>query len=81
LASFHNPEFYSKQALRFSTFATPRIISCAEVSDNFITVPRGCEDAVLSVLDDHNVNYRIDDNAIIIKDNSITSDILVSIEM
>jgi hypothetical protein len=44
-------------------------------------VPRGCEDAVLSVLDDHNVNYRIDDNAIIIKDNSITSDILVSIEM
>jgi hypothetical protein len=81
LASFHNPEFYSKQALRFSTFATPRIISCAEVSDNFITVPRGCEDAVLSMLDDQNVNYRIDDNAIIIKDNSITSDILVSIEM
>jgi hypothetical protein len=44
-------------------------------------VPRGCEDAVLSMLDDQNVNYRIDDNAIIIKDNSITSDILVSIEM
>jgi hypothetical protein len=81
LASFHNPEFYSKQALRFSTFATPRIISCAEVSDNFITVPRVCEDAVLSMLDDQNVNYKINDNAIIIKDNSIAADILATIEM
>jgi superfamily II DNA or RNA helicase len=61
LASFHNPEFYSKQAMRFSTFATPRIISCAEVNDNFVAVPRGCEDAVLSMLDDHNVSYKIDD--------------------
>jgi superfamily II DNA or RNA helicase len=61
LASFHNPEFYSKQAMRFSTFATPRIISCAEVNDDFIAVPRGCEDAVLSILDDHCVNYKVDD--------------------
>jgi superfamily II DNA or RNA helicase len=61
LASFHNPEFYSKQAMRFSTFATPRIISCAEVNDNFVAVPRGCEDTVLSVLDDYGVTYIIDD--------------------
>jgi superfamily II DNA or RNA helicase len=61
LASFHNPEFYSKQAMRFSTFATPRIISCAEVSDDFVALPRGCENAVLSLLDNHCVNHQIED--------------------
>jgi superfamily II DNA or RNA helicase len=61
LASFHNPEFYSKQAMRFSTFATPRIISCAEVNDNYVAVPRGCEDAVLTMLDDHGVSYKTED--------------------
>ena len=32
IASFRNPEFYSKQALRLSTYSTPRIISCAELT-------------------------------------------------
>ena len=26
IASFRNPEFYSRQAMRFSTYSTPRII-------------------------------------------------------
>lgn len=30
IASFKNPEFYSHQAMRFSTYSIPRIISCAD---------------------------------------------------
>jgi superfamily II DNA or RNA helicase len=61
LASFHNPEFYSKQAMRFSTFATPRIIACAEVCDNYISLPRGCEDALKKLFVDRNINFNITD--------------------
>lgn len=50
IASFKNPEFYSKQAMRFSTFNTPRIICCAEMEDDYIALPRGCEDALISLL-------------------------------
>ncbi len=48
IASFKNPEFYSKQALRLSTYSTPRIISCFVITDDYLAMPRGCEDAVLS---------------------------------
>ena len=50
IASFRNPEFYSKQALRLSTYQTPRIISCAELTEEFLALPRGCEDAVTTLL-------------------------------
>ena len=42
IASFRNPEFYSKQALRLSTYQTPRIISCADLTEEFLALPRGC---------------------------------------
>ena len=48
IASFKNPEFYSKQALRLSTYSTPRIISCFDITDDYLAMPRGCEDAILS---------------------------------
>ena len=50
IASFRNPEFYSKQALRLSTYQTPRIISCADIDDEYLALPRGCEDAVIALL-------------------------------
>lgn len=46
IASFKNPEFYARQGMRLSTYNIPRIISCAEILDNYITIPRGCEDAL-----------------------------------
>lgn len=64
LASFRNPEFFKRQAMRFSTYATPRIISCAEVEDNYIALPRGCEDAVASLLNDYGVSYVVDDKTV-----------------
>jgi superfamily II DNA or RNA helicase len=42
LAAFQNPEFYKKQAMRLSTHATPRVISCCEETDRFVGLPRGC---------------------------------------
>ena len=61
LASFRNPEFYKKLAMRLSTHDTPRIITCAEVSDDYISLPRGCEKAVTELLNEHGVQYTIDD--------------------
>lgn len=50
IASFKNPEFYSHQAMRLSTYAIPRIISCADISDDYLALPRGCEDAIRDFL-------------------------------
>lgn len=61
IAAFKNPEFYSKQALRLSTYSVPRIISCFDISDEYLAMPRGCEDAILSFLNDNNVKYSITD--------------------
>ena len=61
IASFKNPEFYSKQALRLSTYSTPRIISCFDITDDYLAMPRGCEDAILSFLNENGVKYNIVD--------------------
>lgn len=47
LAAFQNPEFYKKQAMRFSVWDEPRVIGCAENYPNHVALPRGCLDAVL----------------------------------
>ncbi|MGN0225668.1 MAG: TOTE conflict system archaeo-eukaryotic primase domain-containing protein, partial [Prevotella sp.] len=61
MAAFHNPEFYAKQGMRLSTYDVPRIISCSELTDNFIALPRGCEEDVVELLKANNVKYSIDD--------------------
>ena len=48
LATFQNPEFYKKQAMRLSTALTPRVILCAEDLPKHLALPRGC----LSSLED-----------------------------
>ena len=63
IASFRNPEFYSRQAMRFSTYSTPRIISCADLTDEYLALPRGCEDAVTSLLKEKGVDYCIEDKS------------------
>lgn len=61
LAAFHNPEFYTKQGMRLSTYDIPRIISCSELIDNYLAVPRGCEDDVIEILKTNDVKYIIED--------------------
>jgi len=57
IASFRNPEFYAKQGMRLSTYNVPRIITCADVCDEHIALPRGCEDALITLFQDNAVSY------------------------
>lgn len=61
VASFRNPEFYAKQGMRLSTYNIPRVISCAEVLEDYLALPRGCEDAVVDLLNANEVAYTIQD--------------------
>lgn len=61
IASFRNPEFYSRQAMHFSTYSFPRIISCFDMTDDYLAMPRGCEGAIMSFLDMNHVDYSIKD--------------------
>lgn len=61
IASFKNPEFYAKQGMRLSTYNIPRIISCAEVSEEYVALPRGCEDIIVELLMNNHVRCRMKD--------------------
>jgi len=55
LAAFKNPEFYKAQAMRLSTFNKPRIISCADETEDYLCLPRGCETELRYLLKEINV--------------------------
>ena len=63
IAAFYNPEFYAKQGMRLSTYDIPRIISCSELTDNYLAIPRGFEDDVIDVLKHYNVEYLVEDKS------------------
>lgn len=65
LAAFQNPEFYIAQSMRLSTFGKPRIIACAEVSKNYIALPRGCLDEAIQVLRSLDIKVVIDDKRVL----------------
>ena len=72
IAAFKNPEFYSKQAMRLSTYSVPRIISTFDITDDYLAMPRGCEDAMLKFLDDNNAAYNIIDKTVHGNEISVT---------
>jgi superfamily II DNA or RNA helicase len=61
LAAFQNPEFYKKQAMRFSVWDEPRIIGCTENYPNHIALPRGCLDAAMELLCDNAIGCELID--------------------
>ena len=61
MASFKNPEFYSRQAMRLPTYSLPRIISCADITDEYLVLPRGCEESLIGLLKEKNVSYDLVD--------------------
>lgn len=61
LAAFQNPEFYKAQAMRLSVWNKPRIISCAENYSQHISLPRGCLDAVLDLLQENDIRTELQD--------------------
>ena len=62
LAAFQNPEFYSAQAMRLSTFGKPRVIACAEEFPDHIALPRGLLQELLDLLELHGVAADVSDH-------------------
>lgn len=61
MAAFRNPEFYEKQGMRLSTYNIPRVISCSELYDEYLALPRGCEDCVFNLLAENAAQISISD--------------------
>ena len=61
LAAFKNPDFYRAQAMRLPIYDKPRIICTADITEGYIAIPRGCEDALCNLLDEADVSYTIED--------------------
>lgn len=47
--------------MRLPVYNLPRIISCSEITDDYLLLPRGCEEAVVDFFKSNNVDVRIDD--------------------
>jgi len=61
LAAFQNPEFYKAQAMRLPVWDKPRIIGCAENFPAYISLPRGCLEAILALLQENDIRVEIVD--------------------
>lgn len=61
LAAFQNPEFYKAQTMRLSVWDKPRVIGCAENFPQHIALPRGCLDAALALLREHDIRFDVRD--------------------
>lgn len=51
LASLHNPVFYEKERLRFSTHGTPRFVRCYRESLGELLLPRGLADSARRIVE------------------------------
>ncbi len=60
LAAFQNPEFYKKQKMRLSTHNTPRVIACFEELPEYVALPRGCRDALETLLNELGITLHLD---------------------
>ncbi len=61
LASYANPEFYEKQAMRQSTYGIPRVTVIYDEDEEDIVLPRGSEAELLRILDAANIKYSVSD--------------------
>lgn len=55
LATFANPEFYKKQAMRMSVYNIPMIIDCSKEDDKYLKLPRGTFEYLEDLCKIHNV--------------------------
>jgi len=64
LASFKNPMFYRQQAMRLPTYGHPRVISCADETQDYLHLPRGCEPDLLHELKQRGVDIHTIDKTL-----------------
>ncbi len=58
LAAFSNPEYYKNQAMGFGTRGTARIISCSRDLNQYLCIPRGCEERLVEKLEESGIAYK-----------------------
>ena len=63
LAAFRNPEYYKAQAMRMPIFNLPRIISCSDETPEYLCLPRGCEEDLISLFNEFKVDTEWMDEA------------------
>ena len=61
LASFANPEFYDAQRMKLPARSLRRVVSCAILDADRLSLPRGCLDDVLRLLDKWGLTHEIAD--------------------
>lgn len=61
IAAFKNPEFYAKLGMRLPVYNLPRIISCSELADDYLMLPRGCEGAAVDFFKSNGIEVEIED--------------------
>ncbi len=61
LAAFQNPEFYAAQAMRFSVFGIPRVIFSGQLFTNHLSLPRGCLEGLMELLEGVGIKAEISD--------------------
>ena len=61
LGAFRNPDFYKAQAMRLPTYNKPRIINTTEETSQYLSIPRGCEDELLFLMNSAGAQYDIED--------------------
>ena len=60
-ASLHNPEFYEKERMRFSTWDTPRFIRCYRETLDQLLLPRGLHDKARAIVAEAGSDLRVVD--------------------
>ena len=50
LSSFRNPKYYELLNARKPLYNTPSVVCCYEMTDEYLQLPRGCEDAVIELI-------------------------------
>lgn len=71
MAIIHNPEFYEKQAKRLSTYKIERIIELFNENLNYISLPRGCFNDLVELLEYVGIAYEIEDRRITLKEVNV----------
>lgn len=61
LASLHNPEYYEKERLRFSTWNTPRFLRCYRETIDQLLLPRGITDQAVRMVGEAGSNLEVTD--------------------
>jgi hypothetical protein len=71
LAIIHNPEFYEKQAKRISTYKIERIIELFKENIDYISLPRGCFNDLVELLEYVGIVYEVEDRRNVLREINV----------